>query len=178
MDIPYFLTNWALLYVSSLKPGCPLYVRIACRASSIRGRFRVLNIIDATPDLGSVLVQRHTCIMSSWSQVIRMWSKTFCTIAAGGKSHGAFAWLSCLCTKRNSIRCSFTYSGRPSGFLKSKGTMSSEGGGRRSSYVVCYFRFFPYAFGNGGVTRHSPVENILHLIFTEDTLPCANSNRS
>ena len=43
--------------------------------------------------------------------------------------------------------------------------------------VVCYFLFFPYAFGNRGVTRHSPVGNILHLIFTEETLPYANSNR-
>ena len=44
-------------------------------------------------------------------------------------------------------------------------------------HVVCYFGFFPYAFGNGGVTRHSPVGNILQLIFTEDTFPYANSNR-
>ena len=44
--------------------------------------------------------------------------------------------------------------------------------------VVYFFRVFPYAFGNRGLRRHSPVGIILHLIFTEETVPYANSNRS
>ena len=43
--------------------------------------------------------------------------------------------------------------------------------------VVYFFRFFPYAFGNRGLRRHSPVGIILHLIFTGQTVPYANSNR-
>ena len=43
--------------------------------------------------------------------------------------------------------------------------------------VVYFFHIFPYALGNGGLRRHSPVGIILHLIFTEDTFPYSNSIR-
>ena len=43
--------------------------------------------------------------------------------------------------------------------------------------VVYFFHIFPYAFGNQGLQRHSPVGIILHLIFTGQTGPYANSNR-
>ena len=38
--------------------------------------------------------------------------------------------------------------------------------GRTGGGVVYFFHIFPYALGNGGLRRHSPVGIILHLIFT------------
>ena len=43
--------------------------------------------------------------------------------------------------------------------------------------VVYFFRIFPYALGNRGLQRHSPVGVILQLILTGQTGPNANSNR-
>ena len=41
-----------------------------------------------------------------------------------------------------------------------------EGMDRAITGVVYFFHIFPYALGNGGLRRHSPVGIILHLIFT------------